>query len=181
MSDQAYQPITTCKQTSCELNDHAATSSPELRNSAGNAGLMKTTSSPNSDMEHSMNIPDPFFTSSPAYQTLMPFWSICPPVFWQEGNMLIQINRCQTERLQHSDHSTSNGPAITAISRTDSGVGLCDPLQGDHRNLQICPHPETCELSPEMSQALQRLSIDHNCKYSEAERELVDKVRTFTS
>ncbi|KAH7629461.1 hypothetical protein B0T09DRAFT_156858 [Sordaria sp. MPI-SDFR-AT-0083] len=39
-----------------------------------------------------------------------------------------------------------------------------------------CSDIAKCQLSPEISNALQRFSIPHTCKFVEAKRELVDKI-----
>ncbi|CCC05569.1 hypothetical protein SMACR_12719 [Sordaria macrospora] len=39
-----------------------------------------------------------------------------------------------------------------------------------------CQDPTKCELSPEISNALERFSLPHNCKFAQAKRQLVDKI-----
>ncbi|KAK3345484.1 hypothetical protein B0H65DRAFT_589099 [Neurospora tetraspora] len=39
-----------------------------------------------------------------------------------------------------------------------------------------CKDPAQCQLSPEISNALQRFSIPHTCRFAEAKRQLVDKI-----
>lgn len=179
MPGRVGQPSTACHQESCEFKDHPAISSPETQCSLDNPGLIKTNSSHNHHLGHSISTRDSFQSSSQAYQTLMPLWSICPPVFREEGHMSSQTDAFPPGCFQHPDHSTSDDPAGTTITRKDSGVGLSEPLQQEHQDIQVCGQPETCELSPDMSQALRRFSIPHKCKFVEAKRELVDKVRIF--
>ncbi|WPJ66307.1 hypothetical protein SMAC4_14030 [Sordaria macrospora] len=40
-----------------------------------------------------------------------------------------------------------------------------------------CNDPARCELSPEISSALERMSLPHMCRFADAKSLLVDKVR----
>lgn len=42
-----------------------------------------------------------------------------------------------------------------------------------------CPDEANCELSQEISNALERFSLPHQCKWATAKSLLVDKVRHF--
>ncbi|KAK3946567.1 hypothetical protein QBC32DRAFT_183877, partial [Pseudoneurospora amorphoporcata] len=39
-----------------------------------------------------------------------------------------------------------------------------------------CNNPNQCELSPDMTEALQRFSVPHICEYEQAKRQLVEKI-----
>ncbi|KAK3345619.1 hypothetical protein B0H65DRAFT_539851 [Neurospora tetraspora] len=102
----------------------------------------------------------------------------------------------QLGTLGNQEHDFRNSqddyPANAAIGRIDSGIDVGDDQssasqEGPHPQQEVesqqerpshseCPNPEACELSPDMSSTMRRLSIPHNCVFAAAKKELVDKV-----